>query len=305
MKTMDAAKGRWPGILRALGVDEQFLRNRHGECPMCGGHDRYRFDDNNGEGGYYCNSCGAGDGMKLLMGITGKSFREAAQAVDEIVNNVSMEPAKPAGPDPRVRLRKVAKTLQGVDGINPVRSYLKARALLPSPITQYCARMPYYEDGKGAGFYPAMVHLFSGPDGNPLTYHVTYIDNDTKANVSAPKKIITPLGPMTGGAIRLFPAGEVLGIAEGIETALACNDQFSVPVWAAYSATLLEQWQPPEVSKIIWIFGDNDKSFTGQSAAFNLAKRLHRSGLTVKVKIPDQEGIDFADEEHHGQFAER
>ena len=305
MRTMDAAKGRWPGILMALGVDEQFLRNRHGECPMCGGHDRYRFDDNNGEGGYYCNSCGPGDGMKLLMGVTGKSFGEAAKAVDEIVGNVPMGAPKPAGPDPRVRLRKVAQSLQRLGGVTAVGSYLKARGLAPSPITQYCPRMPYYEDGQLKRSYPAMVHLFRGPDGDPLTYHITYLENDTKADVSAPKKILTPLGPMAGGAIRLYPESRLMGIAEGIETAIAASDRFGLPVWAAYSANLLEQWKPPAGVEEVWVFGDNDNSFTGQSSAYNLAKRLHREGLKVIVMIPETANTDFADEVEHFQLTKR
>lgn len=296
MKTMEAAKGRWPGILRALGVDEQFLRNRHCECPLCGGTDRYRFDDNNGEGGYYCNSCGPGDGMRLLMGITGKSFGEAANAVDEIVNNVSKDAPKPAGPDPRVRLRKVAKSLAPMGDINPVRSYLKARGVQPAESTQYCPNMPYYEDGQLFGNYPAMVHLFSGPQGEPITYHITYLQDGRKAPVKAPKKILPPLSSMNGGAIRLGAPAPVMGIAEGIETARAAADGYKLPVWAAYSANLLEQWQPPAGVETVWIFGDNDKSFTGQKSAYCLAHRLKREGYYVYVLIPNDPGTDFADE---------
>ena len=46
----DRARGRWPGILTALGVPAKALRNRHGPCPVCGGKDRFRFDDKGGAG---------------------------------------------------------------------------------------------------------------------------------------------------------------------------------------------------------------------------------------------------------------
>ena len=45
------------------------------------------------------------------------------------------------------------------------------------------------------------------------------------------------LGSVADGAVRLFPIGDDhLGIAEGIETALAAKAIFGVPVWAALSA---------------------------------------------------------------------
>ncbi|NYY79755.1 hypothetical protein DMH17_06695 [Raoultella planticola] len=33
---------------------------------MCGGADRFRFDDKEGRGTWFCNQCGAGDGLKLV-----------------------------------------------------------------------------------------------------------------------------------------------------------------------------------------------------------------------------------------------
>ncbi|MFA9256090.1 primase-helicase zinc-binding domain-containing protein, partial [Escherichia coli] len=51
-------------MLPALGI--QVLKNRHQPCPVCGGSDRFRFDDREGRGTWYCNQCGAGDGLKLV-----------------------------------------------------------------------------------------------------------------------------------------------------------------------------------------------------------------------------------------------
>ncbi|WP_308538738.1 primase-helicase zinc-binding domain-containing protein, partial [uncultured Pantoea sp.] len=55
-----AARGQWPRILPALGV--KVVKNRHAACPVCGGKDRFRFDDKEGRGTWFCNQCGAGDG---------------------------------------------------------------------------------------------------------------------------------------------------------------------------------------------------------------------------------------------------
>ena len=46
----EVAQGRWRSILTVLGIDERALSGKHGPCPMCGGKDRFRFDDREGRG---------------------------------------------------------------------------------------------------------------------------------------------------------------------------------------------------------------------------------------------------------------
>ena len=55
MRLKESAQGRWYGILTQLGIDSAFLKNTHGPCPACGGQDRFRYDDKDGHGTYYCN----------------------------------------------------------------------------------------------------------------------------------------------------------------------------------------------------------------------------------------------------------
>ncbi|ENI6011903.1 DNA primase, partial [Salmonella enterica] len=47
-ETVKQACGHWPRILPALGV--KVIKNRHQSCPVCGGSDRFRFDDKEGCG---------------------------------------------------------------------------------------------------------------------------------------------------------------------------------------------------------------------------------------------------------------
>jgi len=44
--------------------------------------------------------------------------------------------------------------------------------------------------------------------------------------------------------VQLMPAGGVLGIAEGIETALSAAVLDGVPVWAALNTSLLARFEP-------------------------------------------------------------
>ncbi|MCM7729555.1 primase-like DNA-binding domain-containing protein [Enterobacter hormaechei] len=85
-ETVKQACGHWPHILPALGV--KVMKNRHQACPVCGGSDRFRFDDKGGRGTWFCNQCGAGDGLKLVEKVFGVSASEAAGKVDAVTGNL-------------------------------------------------------------------------------------------------------------------------------------------------------------------------------------------------------------------------
>jgi len=76
-----AAQGRWPEILQGLGIGAEFLRDKHGPCPSCGGKDRFRFDNKEGRGTYICNNCGSGDGFALLELVQRWDGKECLQQV--------------------------------------------------------------------------------------------------------------------------------------------------------------------------------------------------------------------------------
>ncbi|EJX1374164.1 toprim domain-containing protein, partial [Salmonella enterica] len=85
-ETVKQACGHWPRILPALGV--KVIKNRHQACPVCGGTDRFRFDDKEGRGTWYCNQCGAGDGLKLVEKVFGVTASEAAGKVNAVTGNL-------------------------------------------------------------------------------------------------------------------------------------------------------------------------------------------------------------------------
>ncbi|MBA7855022.1 toprim domain-containing protein [Enterobacter sp. RHBSTW-00901] len=90
-ETVRLACGHWPRILPALGV--KVIKNRHQACPVCGGSDRFRFDDKEGRGTWFCNQCGAGDGLKLVEKVFGVKPSEAAQKVNAVTG--SLPPVAP------------------------------------------------------------------------------------------------------------------------------------------------------------------------------------------------------------------
>lgn len=295
-KTCDAARGKWKGILLQLGMDGKHLSGKHAPCPLCGGNDRFRFDNKDGTGSYICGQCGAGTGMDLVKAFKGWEFRDAAQAVDEVLGNVPSDPpGKPAlSDDNRRRLMNALwKASKPVDEFNPAGWYLTARVgFVPS-----CADLRFAEAAPipGGGTAPALLALVRDHAGNPATIHRTFLTQDgAKAAMDNPRAMMPGELPDCV-SVRLSEAGETLGIAEGIETALAAQAKFGVPCHAALTAGFMAKWQPPEgVSKII-VFGDADSNYTGQAAAYTLAHRLSRK-LQVEVRIPGQFGTDWADE---------
>ena len=103
-----------------------------------------------------------------------------------------------------------------------------------------------------------------------------------------------PVDTIRRSAVRLFAVVDAMGVAEGIETAIACTELFEIPTWAAISANGMETFMPPPGIRRVHVFGDNDPNFTGQKAAYILAHRLARD-LEVEVSIPPDPGTDWLD----------
>ena len=87
--------GNWQAaIMSIVNVPRSAFSAKHGPCPSCGGVNRYRFDDNmdyKGDGGAYCNQCGAGSGLTWLMKLSGMTFPESLEALAEFLNMTPRE----------------------------------------------------------------------------------------------------------------------------------------------------------------------------------------------------------------------
>ncbi len=124
--------------------------------------------------------------------------------------------------------------------------------------------------------------------------------DDGSAKGPAGKKM---LGSVAEAAVRLFamPAGGHLGIAEGIETALAAHALFGTAVWAALSADGLARFRWPEGTTRVMIYADAGDA--GRQAAATLSDRLNRADIPNEIVVP-LHGDDFNDDLLRGARAD-
>jgi len=188
-----------------------------------------------------------------------------------------------------------------------VATYLSRRGIALSEYPQALRTHPalgYYVKEAGqtrarrVRTYAAMVAAVQGSDAELVTLHRTYLEQGAKAPVADSRKLLN--AGSSGAAVRLFEAGDELAIAEGIETALAVHVSTGKAVWAALgAANMAKLWIPPGVKKIS-IYADHDASYTGQAAAYALARRIKtqaKDGRSpeVAVHVPRLVDTDWAD----------
>ena len=293
----------WDWVLPALGVSLRFLQNRHGPCPGCGGKDRFRFDNKEGRGTWICSGGGAlsgGNGFDLLIHVHRWSFSRARKEVLALVSSTIVSAAPRTTPTKKAPveksqapiLRLLAESVAISDCAEVARYFLLRMLPVPaknSPLRAHPA-LPYWEAGKRIGTFAALLAPVVSVDGSLVTLQATYIENGKKIQDRPARKFMSGLAGKSGCAVRLAPCGATLGIAEGIETALAAQEIYGVPVWAALSSQMLALFIPPAGVDHLVIFADNDTA--GVTAA---NQQMEGSTTRCTLRIPPVQGEDWAD----------
>lgn len=174
----------------------------------------------------------------------------------------------------------------------PVETYLRHRGFT-GPIPPTIRYLPAAKHRSGTR-HPTMIAAVTRvPSRRVIAVHRTFLAPD-----GAGKALVTPVkmayGPVSGGAVRLAPAGEHLAVAEGVETALSVMDAAGVVTWAALSAGGMKRLilPPLPLASMVTICADADA--TGIAAAHDAADRWTHEGRRVRIATPPK-GQDFND----------
>jgi hypothetical protein len=169
-------------------------------------------------------------------------------------------------------------------------SFKELKGVLQSAL-RFHPSLPYYDgDPRQIRRFPGLVCAIRRLDGQLITLHRTYLTVAAqKAQVASPRKMMPiPSGLRSkGGAIQLGqPTTGILGVAEGLETALSVFQVTGIPTWSTVNACLMRSVEIPENVHMILIWADKDESRTGQEAAAALKDRFKHQGKQVFVCLP-------------------
>jgi putative DNA primase/helicase len=217
--------------------------------------------------------------------------------------NISALPTVPLPEKTKLEaIKRVWAESKPIAAGDPVDRYLEGRGLgldaYPS-VLRFHPALPYWNGKECIGRFPAMTARVDDPQGNIVSVHRTYLalTGNGKASVPSPKKLMSPERPgeTKGAAIQLCEPGDMLAVAEGIETALAVHICTGNPCWATANAGGMKAVVIPDSVRIVVICADRDASATGELAAKALARRFIGEGRRCKILMPDVVGTDWAD----------
>lgn len=243
--------GKWDYILQTLGIKIP-ENGKHGPCPKCGGKDRFRFDNKDGRGTWFCNHCGNGDGIDIVKLVFDIDTIPAAARVAECLPSAPVvnAPARKEAAK-QTAVNWPALLSQSVMGESP---YLAGKGL-----AGHASRLTTREMTVGGEKYPSGSLMLPVKNTQGNITGIQLISGNGVKNLMKGSKY-------SGCFIQVsdFPEGspEKVVIAEGYGTAVSVSLLSDAWPLAALSKTNLkaaaeavrEKW--PETQIII--AGDND-----------------------------------------------
>ncbi|WP_176060314.1 primase-helicase zinc-binding domain-containing protein [Paraburkholderia sp. BCC1876] len=334
LSTLSLSPEQWISLLVANGVPAASLTGAACSCPVCGGDDRFTYDNKRGRGDWVCRKCDggdlmAGDGLRLICRLNRIGLYRLMTQIDgnpPARHTVTSVAGARAAPSPKRKADPafVERRLNGMweqalvqrEG-DLSRRYLQARVpglSAPPSKALRLGMLEYRYEKKLIGTWPGILARFELPDGRLGTLHRTFLERSVAAKariVSAHGEFLDnklndmTLNPLRGGAVRLMePENGEIGVGEGLETVYAAHMETGVPVWYCLNRILLSQFVVPQGLgiRVVHIFVDFDEvdprtgKSPGVAAGVELARRLRAEGFTVSVHRPKRRGADFADQ---------
>lgn len=281
------------------------------------------------KGFFHCFGCGAhGDAIAWLMRIENLSFAESCIELGALPTTgrraVEMSPERKRAQrdqdiaEARRQFAEASATKRG-----GVELYFTSRYLSTKNIPPSIREHPGLYCDRTHGERPALVAASKTSDGRITAVQRIWLEDkwiidefggSPKGSriAGAHKKT---RGELFDGCVRLGPASDYLGLAEGIETGWSAMTTYRVPVWVTLGTARLGMpahwwtkeegaapqwrkerpptiWIPPGVRHLV-IFADNGE--TGEVCADYASWWWTRQGLHTEVCLPPAGVSDWAD----------
>ena len=271
--TVRAAAGHWSQLLPALGISIN-AAGQHSPCPVCGGKDRFRFDNQAGRGTWVCNQCGAGDGLALVEKALDVNTKEAACRVADLIGTLPVKPVqtsteKTDEEKARARLKAAKEAAQLVAGAkaHTGNAYLTGKGLADGSALMLTTSKRISDTTYQPGDLLVPLTDFSG-----ATVNAQLINADGVKRTLAG-------GQVKEAFHRLGEPGDTLWLTEGYATGLTVHRLIGQAVYVALSANnlpaLAERLHAEYPEALILIAADNDENGTGQLRAEAAATRCN------------------------------
>lgn len=311
IRTVDAMLGSEEMIIDHYGLPQ--INNRHfnGECPLCGKVKKFRMTRSSNGVNWIC-VCGNGSLFNLIMDITGNNFATIAKEIDSLIGNTGYKSEqKDQQTRPEIALKDLhMNRFSAIHKVKntPVETYLKSRGIYELPEMSVKFSQSEYDHEYNRSFQ-AMYAVATDEEMNVVYAHKTYLENGKKANVEKAKKMKTinkynlPCSTCkhehaANVAVRMFQPDKILGIAEGIETALSAHQLYKTPTWAVLNTSIMKAFKAPDGIDTLVIYADNDSNGAGLAAAFHCGHRNILANNDIKkviIRAPDRKETDFND----------
>jgi putative DNA primase/helicase len=251
----DAARGRWPEILSALGgIPREILDGKHHPCPRpgCGGKDRFRMIDEQA-GAVVCSQCfanGNGDGIAALQWATGDTF---PNVVKRLADYLGLHNGNGQHIDPLELLARKKRC--------PVESLRKYGAKVSGPRVEF----PVYDvEGKQCSTFTidprkdgtAGKGLLA--KGKPAGLFLTHVD----------------------GNVRRPQSGETWHVVEGVKDPAAL-DGLGLLAVGLPTCKMAAKFAPMFTGVHVVLIPDRDQA--GANGAETTAARLHKVAASVRM----------------------
>lgn len=272
-----AAYGQWREILTANGINLPDPKRRSG-CPVCGGKDRFRFDDQEGRGTWLCNQCGkdgkcgAGDGLSLYQKATGQTMSEAIRSLAGYLGlSGQMTPADHARIEKqRQKAAKAAEQQKAKEARQRDAAAALAQQMEREAVPCMAEQVPYLARKGFSGFVvDVLAHDYGYHKAGLLLVVLFNIDGVTTCAEIIDNKIIDNKRALAGGqkigsAAYIEPLDDSLpenaahcGVVEGYATGLSVRALTGWPVFCGMSkagladAALIARYNCPKAQIVI------------------------------------------------------